>query len=335
MSDTILVTGATGFIGRALVARLIADGVGRENLRCLVRDRHRAAQLGLPEQSLVEGDLGDEAALRRAVDGLSAVVHLAGLTRALDPGLLDEVNARGTGRLARLAAAAAPGLRFVLVSSLAAAGPSVDGAGSTLPPDRCAPCSMYGRSKLHGELRMLEHSPGLDWCVLRPPIVYGPLDDGTRLLFRQATAPLAFVPWRPRPLSIVHVDDLTAAIRLALDARAVQGFFAVEGRERVDTDALVERFARAAGHRPRRVRVPMCVPRAIAPLVDLLSRARGEAILFNADKMAEAAAAGWVAVPGPAERRLGFAARVGLDAGLAATVLADPWLRDRFAPRQA
>jgi nucleoside-diphosphate-sugar epimerase len=330
MSDPILITGATGFIGRVLVERLSADGGPAERLRCLVRDLPRALRLGLPEPSLLQGDLADPAALARAAQGCTAVVHLAGLTRSLREADLFAANEAGTGQVAAQVAAVAPGARFVHVSSLAAAGPSIDGRVSAASPEACRPCSNYGRSKLGGEVRLLEHAPRLDWCVIRPGIVYGPGDEGTRLLFRQATAALAVVPWRRRPLSLIHVDDLVDALLTALGACGVQGYFPVEGPERVDTDSLVGRIAGACGRSPRRLPMPMLVPRLVAPLADLVSRLRGEASFLNADKMREASAVGWVADPGPARDRLGFDPRVRVDEGLADTLQRDPWLRDRF-----
>ena len=101
--------------------------------------------------------------------------------------------------------------KVVLVSSLAAAGPSLDGADSNCGPAACRPVSVYGASKLQGELAFAES--GLRHLIVRPPVVYGPGDSATRLLFAQALAPLCVVPLRPRPLSIIHVDDLVAALQ--------------------------------------------------------------------------------------------------------------------------
>lgn len=310
----VLVTGATGFIGRSVVRRLGAAG---RAVRCLVRDPVLAERAGLPPASLVVGALEDPVALARATAGCRAVLHLAGATRALGARGFHAANALGT---ARLAAATPDGVRFVQVSSLAAAGPSVDGASSSVRAEDGRPCSHYGRSKRDGELALLEHAARLDWCVVRPPIVYGPGDAGTDLLVRGALAFLAPVPWRRRPLSLVHVTDLTDALIRALERPGVPGFLPIDGPERADTTSLVQRIARAAGRRARPLPLPMWLILACGPLADFVHRLRGSAGFLCSDKLREVAAVGWVADPEPARAALDFVARVGIDEGFA-TVL--------------
>ena len=320
MNGLTLVTGATGFIGRALVARLRRDGVA---LRCLVRDRERAQASGLAPAEIAEGALEDDSALRRAVTGVGAVVHLAGATRALDAAAFLRANAEGSARLAAAAAGCAPGLRFVHVSSLAAAGPSVDGRGTDAAPAACRPRSWYGRSKLGGERGVLAHANRIDWCVVRPPIVYGPGDDATALLVAQALGWLAPVPLGRRPLSLVHVDDLVAALVRALTARGVTGFFPIDGPERADTTSLPQRIAAAAGRRARPLPVPMPLAFVAGFAVDLVHRLRGVPGYFGVDKLRDVASVGWVAAPGPARERLGFAAQIGIDQGFRSTFAAN------------
>ena len=138
---TALVTGATGFIGRALVARLAAGGTP---VRALVRDPARAGDLAaLAGVELVRGDLRDSAALRDLVAGAEVVYHLAGLTSARSRAEFMAVNAAATGALAAAAAAAPAPPKFVLVSSLAVAG----------PPHRRAPRPRGGPARADHPLR--------------------------------------------------------------------------------------------------------------------------------------------------------------------------------------
>jgi len=143
----ILVTGASGFIGANLCARLVADGV---RFRALVRSREKARKRGIPDEAIVVGDLF--ANLDSVVVGVSAVVHLAGLVRASSAKELERVNAMGTANLMRALAELAPEARTVVVSSLAAAGPSADGSGTAVAPEAAHPVSAYGRSKRAAEL---------------------------------------------------------------------------------------------------------------------------------------------------------------------------------------
>ncbi|MBL9077074.1 MAG: NAD(P)-dependent oxidoreductase [Planctomycetes bacterium] len=327
-SPRILLTGATGFLGRRLVAALIASGVAPDRLRCLVRDRERALAAGLPAASLCFGDLGDPAVERTlvaAAAGVDAVVHLAAELKGWTSTAYAGVNVGGTERLLRAVAAAAPRAHFVLVSSLAAAGPSVDGTGSAAAPAAARPVSAYGESKRAAELCVV--AAGLRWTIVRPPVVYGQGDGATRLLFRQALAPVALVPRRPSPLSVIHVDDVARALQLVLERRPVGAVLPLDGRERTDTHAFVRAIAAACGRRARLLPVPLALAGFGAWASDAWAALRRSASYFSRDKVRELRAAGWVADPAAAQAVLGFAAAVPLAQGLAEVARAEGFAR--------
>jgi nucleoside-diphosphate-sugar epimerase len=319
----VLVTGASGFVGGALVRRMLAAGTPPERIRCLVRDPARAAGLGLPPASLVRGDLGVDdglTALPSALRDVGAVVHLAGTLKGYRRAHFDGVNVSGTAALVAAVAAHAPAAHFLCVSSLAAAGPSVDGGGSAAPPDVARPVSWYGDSKRQGELAVVR-SP-LRWTVVRPPVVYGPGDAATRLLFAQANAPLVVVPRRAAPLSIVHVDDVVDALLAALAVRPTAAILPLDGPERTDTHALLHAIAAACGRRARLLPVPLLLAAIAAHASDLFAALRRQAGFFSRDKVREIAACGWVADGAPTAAALGVRPRVSLAAGLAAVAAA-------------
>ena len=185
---TIALTGATGFVGQAVLD--VAQERG-ETIRALTRRMQ-------PERSgveWIEGTLADKDALASLCEGADAIMHVAGLTNAPDPAAFQLANVEGTQCLIE-AAKAARVKRFVFVSSLSAREPGL---------------SMYGASKAQAET-MVEAS-GLDWTIIRPPGVYGPRDIDYFEMFR--TAKWGFVPLPPRGASsIIHVHDLA---RLLLD----------------------------------------------------------------------------------------------------------------------
>jgi nucleoside-diphosphate-sugar epimerase len=249
------------------------------------------------------------------------VFHLAGTLKASGSSGFRAVNTDGTANLVAAVQAAAPAAQFVLVSSLAAAGPSVDGRGTDLPPDRCRPVSAYGDSKRGGELAVVA-SP-LPWVIVRPPAVYGSGDEATRLLFRQACGVVAPVPRRPAPLSLVAVADLAEALLLAPAACGRRLFVPIDGRDRTDTHALVRDIAAACGRRARLLPVPGMVASAAAMCCDMIARLRGTSSFFNRDKVREIAAVGWVADGSVAARELGFVPTTPLADGLRAVAAAE------------
>ena len=184
------VTGATGFVGQALLDRAAAARIA---VRALAR------QPQAPRQGVewVVGDLGNRAALTTLVNGAETVVHVAGVVNAPDPAAFEAGNVAGT--LAVIEAALAAGVqRLVHVSSLSAREPGL---------------SAYGASKARAE--KLVRTSGLDWTIVRPPGIYGPRDVDYFEMFRLARWGVMPVPPREGRASIIHVDDL-ARLLLAL-----------------------------------------------------------------------------------------------------------------------
>lgn len=186
---TIAVTGATGFVGQALIAAAADQAIA---LRALTR-KPQVAREGV---EWIAGDLADQAALARLVAGAEAVIHVAGVTTAPDAAAFEAGNVTGTLALAE-AALAAGVPRFVHVSSLSAREPGL---------------SVYGGSKARGE-RVVKSS-GLDWTIVRPPAVYGPHDDAMFELFRAAKWGVVPMP-KDGNASLIHAGDL-ARLLLAL-----------------------------------------------------------------------------------------------------------------------
>lgn len=184
---TIAVTGATGFVGQALL-----DLAG-EGVRALAR-KPQAPRKGV---EWVAGDLADTKALARLVAGAEAVIHVAGVVNAPDRAGFEADNVAGTLNL--IEAARVAGVpRLVYVSSLSA---------------READLSAYGASKARAEKLVM--ASGLDWTIVRPPGIYGPRDTEYLDLFRLARWGVMPVPPRDGRSSLIHVDDL-ARLLLAL-----------------------------------------------------------------------------------------------------------------------
>jgi nucleoside-diphosphate-sugar epimerase len=180
------ITGATGFVGSAVLDAALAAG---HQVRALAR-REQPARDGV---AWMRGDLGDTAALATLCQGADAVIHVAGLTNTPDPAEFEAANVTGTANV--LAAMGVGGVRrLVFVSSLASREPKL---------------SAYGASKARAET--VVEASGLDWTTVRPPAVYGPRDIDMLDLFRAAK--WGVVPLPPGgATSIIHADDLAALL---------------------------------------------------------------------------------------------------------------------------
>jgi nucleoside-diphosphate-sugar epimerase len=322
----ILVTGATGFVGRHVADELARSG---RRVRCLVRPSADASELERAGYGIVRGEVLDQGSLDAAVRGADAVVHVAGLIAARSFREMRRVNEEGVGRLAAACSRApAPPRRFVLISSLAAAGPSRRGR-PVREEDPPRPVSRYGLTKLLGERAAARTLPAsIPLTVIRPPAVYGPFDRGILGFFDAAArGVLLRVGTRPRRVSIVHGEDLAAGVRLALDADRAAGrtYFVADPASHA-IDDLISRIAAAVGGRTRRVRLPEPVVRAAGVLAEEVARWRGATPLFSRDKAREFLAEGWVCDPRRAMDELGWRPARTLDEGLAATVR---WYRER------
>jgi len=191
MATSVALTGATGFIGRRLLARLVSDGVHVSALA-----RHVPAEPEDPHVRWVNGSLDDPTALERLVDGTEAIIHCAGAVRGADHATFHRINVEGSGRLFEVAQRQQCA-RLLLMSSLAARHPEL---------------SWYAASKRQAEQRVASSArPAV--TVFRPTAVYGPGDRELQPLFEMLMRGwLPMTGPREARLSFLHVDDLVAAV---------------------------------------------------------------------------------------------------------------------------
>lgn len=321
----VLLTGATGFVGRHAAHALAARG---HAVRCLVRPSTQAAGLESAGFSVVRGQVLDQASLEAAVPGAEVVVHVAGLITARSFSEMRRVNEEGVTRLAvACARAPVPPRRFVLVSSLAAAGPS-RGGRPVREEDVPRPVSRYGLTKLLGERAAARAlPPSIPLTVIRPPAVYGPHDRGIFSFFEAASRGIRLrLGTRVRRISIVHGADLAdALVRTAETGVAAGRTYFVADPQSHSLDDLLGRIAAAVGGRQLSLRVPEPLVRAAGALAEEVARWRRQAPLFSRDKATEFLQDGWVCDPSRAVRELGWRPARTLDEGLADTAR---WYRE-------
>lgn len=301
---TVLITGATGFIGR----RLQQPGD-----RALVRD-------GAALPGAVCGDLLEPASLRAACEGIERVFHCAGYAHAFhssDPDVHWRVNFEGTRNLVN-AAGEAGVRRFVFLSSVKA---------MAEPGDRCVdedwpgePDSAYGRAKRAAEDAVLEAGAkyGMHVVNLRLAMVYGRGGHGN--LERMARGIRA--GWFP-PLpdtgnrrSLVHVDDVVSVMRLVAQTPTANGrTYIVADPKAYSGREIYDAIRRVLGKPPARWRVPAALLRSGGRLGDGLGRLAGRTLPLNSE-VAERLLGSACYSPARIEHELGWRAGIGIDEGV-------------------
>ncbi|MBV8734385.1 MAG: NAD(P)H-binding protein [Solirubrobacterales bacterium] len=250
----LLLTGATGTIGRALLRRLVAADIP---VRCLVRDPRRLGSERVRVQ-IALGDLADPFSFRYALRGVETVVHLAAAIRDQPAGSIEELAGIATWRLVR-AAERAGVQRFVFFSALGA---------STRNPTRLL------RAKATAE-RAVESS-SLVHTIFAPSIVYSSTDPFLRLLRRLSLLPVVPLSGSGRavfqPIWAEDVADcVMTALPFAPHGAAAQGArFELAGPETLTYRTIVQTVMRAHGRRRPLVAVPNSVVRRVLRAVELL-----------------------------------------------------------------
>ncbi len=272
----VLVTGASGFIGRALTAHLLASR------RFEVRASVRCASTPWPDRidrmaPVATGDLGPDTNWQDALSGVDTVVHLAArahvLREATDDPLKEfrRVNVAATMNLAKQAAASGCVRRIVFISSIGVNG-TATGPAPFSELDTPGPREDYAVSKLEAEqaLRRVAAQSGPEIVIVRPPLVYGPNAPGnfgrlTRLVRRGIPLPLGAVDNRRSLVSLANLIDFIVTC-IEHPCAANQTFLVSDGDDLSTTD-LVRRMARAMGQRARLMPVPVPILMAGATLI--------------------------------------------------------------------
>ena len=321
LPQPVAVTGGTGFIGSHLVDTLCAAGI---EPRVLVRDPAAPRWIGGAPVHWVEGSLADEAALDRLVENAGTVFHLAGVVRAVDEAGFDRGNRVGTEALARCVGRVAPLARLVVVSSLAAAGPSptAEGVG---PDDPAAPISSYGRSKLEAERAVTASRSGGWWAVVRPPAVYGPRDTDVFEFFKMASRGMVVLPAGERWVTVAWVGDVVRSV-LAAAVGHGERIYHIGEPSPLTMDGLVATLCGSGRVKARLVRLPEAVVRGVGLLGSAMQRFGLRAVPLNRDKARELVARHWTAATTESMTELDLLPATGFADG---TAISWSWYRDR------
>jgi UDP-glucose 4-epimerase len=289
----VLVTGASGFVGRHVAPALAREGWS-------VRRAVRSPE-GLDDEVVIE-TIGPETDWQAALEGVDAVVHLAARVHHKHEEhavqLYRNVNIAGTLHLARCAATAGVG-QFIFVSTVLVHGRSNEGRAPFNEDDILTPRGLYGMSKAAAEagLRTLARDSAMMISVIRPPLVYGAGAKGNFALLTRAVN-----LGMPLPFAAIHnhraflaVQNLSSFIQRRLahpDPASNFEIFLVADKEQVSTPEFIERLAKAAGKNSRLFGIP---PDLLGTLLSLLGRQDTHDSLIGSLELniSKAVATGW------------------------------------------
>jgi nucleoside-diphosphate-sugar epimerase len=281
----VLVTGGSGFLGSWIAQLLSEQG---HDARCLVRKSSNTKFLRtLARVELAEGTVEDAASVERAMEGVDAVIHSAGLVKARSEAEFQRVNAEGTRTMIEAAKKVAPNLRrFVHVSSLEACGPSADGSPVPLHQER--PVTAYGRSKLAAEKIVLAARNDLPVVILRPGAIYGPRDQEILEAFKTVKRGLMPTIAGGNALGVfVYASDCAEACIKAIDAPVASGsiYFVDDGGGAITQRQTLEDIEGALGKRALiRVSLPKGLLALVARGVAAYGKLADKAVMLTPEK---------------------------------------------------
>ena len=306
MSETVALTGATGFIGGELMRRLASAG---KNIQALIRNTSTQQQPSGNTTEWIHGNLEDLESLRQLVHGADAVVHCAGAVRGSTPAQFNRTNVDGVTRLVQAANAEPKPPRFLLISSLAAREPHL---------------SPYAASKRHGEKVLIETFHKLSWTVFRPSAVYGPGDRELLPVFRWIEKGIAPILGSGNGrFSMLYVKDLADAVLQWLD----------HGGGHADTFELhdghpggyswydvIEAVKHLRSKPVVRLNVPVALAKVLSMFNLILARVIGYAPMLTPGKICELMHSNWVCDNAALSSAIGWTPQVLLLEGLRRTL---------------
>lgn len=301
---TLLVTGATGFVGRNLLLREISQGT---QILAPVRDAKK-----LRAQLEIEGfDPATVTPLDPEPENWPSGIHP---THALlSAGVLfarnrDEYFATNVDWTLRILEALPESARVVVLSSQSAGGPTPHGRAARTESDADTPLTWYGKSKLALE-RALQSQKNRRICILRPPMILGARDTATLPLFKMALGLIRTKPGlRRKEFSFLSVDDVIEAVQSAWNFESPGPHYISAHRTITDWE-LIDTAARAAGGKGVTLPIPIAVVKAMSLLVDSIPSLRRSAPSLTRDRAKEIWADRWVVDSTAFRRATGWQSR--------------------------
>jgi UDP-glucose 4-epimerase len=318
MKERVLITGASGFVGFHLIEAALKSDL---EVYAAVRKSSNVKHLKKLDIKYTYPNYEDVDSLIREIrsNKYDYIIHAAGITKALTPKDYLHINADYTQNLARAAVATGQIKKFVLLSSLAAAGPLPTMEGEILETGACLPVTAYGKSKLLAEKRLFKFDT-LNFTILRPTAVYGPRDKDILIVLKQFAS--RFEPYIGKvqqQLSFIYVKDLAKVSIQALHKGGRKTYHIADGKV-YDRYQLANITKRLLSVKTLKVHLPVFLIKSIAATAEVISMFTKKASPLNVEKLNELTAVNWACSIEEAKRDLSFEPQYDLQQGLEETL---------------
>ena len=330
MSERILITGASGFIGYHLIKA--AQKAGLE-VHAAVRSTSKLSQLDSLAPTYIYPDFRSKESLLKGLEEgqYSYIIHAAGATKAKSDAEYNLINADYTKNLALAASEAdIPLKKFVFLSSLAAQGPSAYQDEELFSESRQPnPVTAYGKSKLMAEQYLKEID--LPLAVLRPTAVYGPGEKDLFIVFKMLQDGLdAYIGRNPQRFSFVYVQDIVDVAILALKSEnKKEHTYNISDGKVYHRYELADIFKSLLGKKTFRFHIPESIVKVVANLMELAYSNSEKSPVLNKEKLNELTAPNWACSIEAAKRDLNYWPVYDLKAGLKESL---PWYTENKWP---
>ncbi len=320
MNQTIaVITGANGFVGSHLVDLLLEK---KYIVRCLIRKTSNMRWLEGKNIEIFDTGLFDQEGLRKAFKDAEYIFHVAGVVKSKKPEGYFKGNVDTTRNLLDTALEFKDSIkRFLIVSSLTAAGPSPDGK----PVDEeteCHPITTYGRSKLAEEKLAQAYMDKLPITICRAPAVYGERDTEILIFFKTFNKGLmTTIGFDKKKISLIHVSDLVNGFFLAaVNDKSKNEVYFISSEKYYSWEEIGEVTSKVTGKSPVKVKVPHSIVFSIASIAQFFAIFSSNPATLNIEKAKDITQNSWTCNTGKAVNDLGYHQKISIEDGIKRTI---------------
>ncbi len=314
-----VVTGGTGFVGSHLVDLLLEKNY---EVRCIVRKTSNLRWLKNKDVKIYDSGLFDKDKLNEILKDADYLYHIAGVVKAKTEEGYFKGNVETTKNLLEAVLEVNPAIKKVVVmSSLTACGPSLDGTPCTEETEP-HPITTYGRSKLEQEKLAMSFMDKLPITITRAPGVYGERDTEIYLMFKTYKQGLmTIVGFDKKLVSLIHVADLVKGIYQAGTSDKSTGkIYFISSEEFYDWDRISEGIKKAMGKGAIKIRLPHFLVYTVAAFAQFFAMFSNKPATFNLEKARDFVQKYWICDVSKAKRDLGYSQEISLEEGLKRTI---------------